>query len=255
MARYGRRSYRRRYRRGRKLTKASIYGNRSARSQAGQIARLNSKVNYIARRTKPEIHVLNSGNFDKSFTSNAFAATYYLYQMPLPTAGSAGDSGFAGNQCHMISLTLHGYAEYFNSSATGYHDSESAGCVLRIIALQTKSSVDQQLLTTPTDILQSVGTSGTGYTALAYAPFRTGISDVYRVLMDYKCTLTSDKNQKLLKLKVPLGKYRTLSYDPNLQKYSNSISILVLACGLHYDQNFTETIQYTSMLKLVFRDN
>lgn len=117
MVRYFRRRFGRRYyKRNRRLSKANIYGNRSARSQAGQIAALNRKINNVAKRTKPEYHIVNSSSYAKSFTSGAFSSTYIRIPQPVPSANSASDSGFVGDMCHMLSLTLHGYCEYFNNS-------------------------------------------------------------------------------------------------------------------------------------------
>lgn len=258
MARYSFRSgrSRRSRRRSRKLTKANIYGNRSARSQAGQIAALNRKINAVSKRTKPELHVLCSQNNAFTFTSNALSSVYNRFIMDLPTPNSPADNAFVGDMCHMLSLTLHAYAEYFNNSTTGYHDTESAGCVLRIIAVQYK---DSQGIASPlanvNELLQSTGTTASGYTALAYAPFVTGISNRLRVLCDRKYILTTNRNQKLIKIRVPLGKYRDLRYDAATQYFSNVIQFWVIAGGLHYDSNYVETLQFTSMHKLVFRDN
>lgn len=249
----------RRYRRGRtrrfrKLSKANIYGNRSARAQAGQIAALNRKVNKVIRRDKPEYKVLNAPPVAKSFTSNALDSAYFADFQPFPVVNNASDHGMVGNKVNLISLTMNGYCEYFNSSNTGYHDTESAGCVLRIIAVQYKQLIDNPI-TSIADILQETGSTGTGYTALAYSPFKLGITTRLRVLMDYKTTLTTTRNQKLLKIKVPIGKFRDLRYNESLQTWENAIQFFIVVGGLHYDQNYTETLQFNAMLKVVYTDN
>lgn len=252
-------SRKRRYssrKRNRKLSKANIYLNTSARSQATQIAAVNRKVNNLSKRLKMEYHIITTANLSKTFTSSLLSETYFSFWMPAPARQSALDTGFTGDLCHALSLTLHGYAEYFNNSNTGYHDTESAGCVLRIIAIQCKTA-DRSLQSppTPSDLLVSVGGSGDNYTALAFSPFRNGITNEFRILLDYRCTLTTNRNQKLLKVNVPFGKYRDLRFDNQVNALNNMVAFVVIAGGLHYDSNYVETLQFTGMTKLVFRDN
>lgn len=255
MARFGRyrrygRTYRKRYS---KLSKANIYGNRSARSQAGQIAALNRKVNKIAKRDKPEYKIVNTSPYAKSFTSQALSNTYITISQPFPTVNNASDEGMVGNKVHMIALKMNGYCEYFNSSNTGYHDTESAGCVIRIIAIQFKQSGGTVI---PIDqLLQQAGTVGSNYTALAYSPFKQGITNKCRVLMDYRSIITTTRNQKLLNLRVPLRKYRDLRFDNGTNAWSNNVLFYVIVGGLHYDQNYTETVEFNATLKLVYTDD
>lgn len=250
--RRGFRYNRRNYKRGYKLSTRNIYSNRGAKSQASQIAALNRKINKIARKDKPEYKVVNVAPFAKSFTSQTLSGTYITQYQPYPLVGNATDEGMVGNIVHMTSLVLNGYCEYFNSSTTGYHDTESAGCVLRVIAIQFK---DNRSGVIPIDqLLQNAGTVGTNYTALAYSPFIQGITNKCRILMDYKTTLTTTRNQKLLKLKIPLGKCRDLRYDNPSQTWSNNVLVYVIAGGLHYDQNFVETLEFNAAMKLVYTD-
>lgn len=77
---YGRRT-RRVYRRNRKsrggvLSTRSIYGNRSARAQANQIATLRKRVNRVSRRTRPDIKTVYVDAAHREF-NNSMAALRY----------------------------------------------------------------------------------------------------------------------------------------------------------------------------------
>lgn len=67
MPRYYKRRYRKRgYKRT--LRKSNIYMNKSARSQAYQIAALNKKINYVYKVTKPETAIMQYTGTGISFT-------------------------------------------------------------------------------------------------------------------------------------------------------------------------------------------
>lgn len=256
-SRTGKSSGRRYKRYNRVLSKKSIYGNRSARSQANQIAALNRKVNYFAKRSKPETKVVFSSTVNKEFTSRTLSSVYDVVVPALPSPSSATDSGMVGDLCHMKSFRLNLYAEYFNSSTTGYHNSESAGGVIRIIALQNKAvNKDGIGMISPETVLQDFGTSGNSYTAMAFSPFKTGITNKYRILMDKRYTMTTDKNQLVLNLSCPLGKYRDLRYTNQLAEngWTNYINFVIFVSGLHGDGDFTETVDITYNTKLVYTD-
>lgn len=250
----GRRT-RKRY--NRVLSKKSIYGNRSARSQSNQIAALNRKINIIAKRDRPETKVVLSQTTTKTFTSKLLSGVYEVIVPALPSPSSSTDSGMVGDVCHIKSFRLNMYAEYFNTSDTGYHNSESAGGVIRIVAVQHKINDGDGIASlSPADILQDYGSSGTSYTAMAFSPFKTGITNRYRILMDKRYYITTDKNQLCLNLSCPLGKYRDLRYVNNLSinGWTNMINFIVFCSGLHGDSNFSETVDITYNTKLSYTD-
>lgn len=82
------RYYRRRYKR-RTLKKSNIFGNKSAKGQAKQIYALNRKINYIEKRTKPEIYTRTTELCNHLFTTDGNLGSYgvkewhtmiYLYE-------------------------------------------------------------------------------------------------------------------------------------------------------------------------------
>lgn len=249
---------RKRYNRKRAvLSKKSIYGNRGARAQSNQIAALNRKINYIAKRDKPELKIVNSSVYNKKFTSKLLSDVYTVIVPALPSPSSATDSGMIGDVCHMKSFKLNLYCEYYNTSDTGYHRTESAGGIVRVVAIQHKivnnDSIDS---INPASILQEYGSSGDSYTAMGFSPFKTGITNKYRVLMDKRYYLTTDKNQLCTNISCPLGKYRDLRYTNNLpvNGWSNYINFIIFVSGLHGDSDFSETIDCTYSTKLVYTD-
>lgn len=249
----------RRYRKrnNRVLSKKSIYGSRSARAQSNQIAALNRKINYISRRDKPETKIVNSSVYNKRFTSKLLSDVYTVVVPALPTPSGTSDSGMVGDVCHMKSFKLNLYCEYYNTSDTGYHRTESAGGVVRIVAIQHKVVNNDGIDSiNPSTILQEYGSSGDSYTAMAFSPFKTGITNKYRVLLDKRYYLTTDKNQLCLNLACPLGKYRDLRYTNNLpvNGWSNYVNFIIFVSGLHGDNDFSETIDCTYSTKLVYTD-
>lgn len=239
------------------LSKKSIYGSRSARAQSNQIAALNRKVNYIAKRDRPETKVVLSSTVNKRFTSKLLSEVYEVIVPALPSPSSSTDSGMVGDVCHMKSFRLNLYAEYFNTSDTGYHNSESAGAVIRIIALQHKVVDNDGIASmSPDNIFNDYGSVGTSYTAIAFSPFKTGITNKYRVLMDKRYYITTDKNQLCLNIPCPLGKYRDLRYTNNLpvNGWSNFVNFVIFVSGLHGDKDFSETVDITYNTKLVYTD-
>ncbi|UPW41738.1 capsid protein [Peromfec virus RodF5_42] len=250
--RYRNRRYRKRY--NRRLSKSNILLNKGSRSQAKQILALNRKVNRVYRATKPEIKFAITSPIQHQYTSAALSSVYTRHIMPLPSPQSSTDTGMDGDKCSMKSFVIRGYAEYYNSSDTGYHNSESAGCIIRIIAVQPKQANFNVADITLTDLLQDYGDSSTGYTALSYSPFKRGTTTNYRILMDYKTKLTTNNNQKLLSLNVPLGRYRDLRYNVSQQNWANVVIYFVAVSGLHYDSNFTEYVTITHTPKMVYTD-
>ncbi|UPW41525.1 capsid protein [Peromfec virus RodF8_96] len=256
MAKYGRRSKRSYKRRNRTLSKSNVLLNKGAKSQARQIYALSRKVNRVYNKVKPEYKVVNSVSvYSFKFTSSSLSSVIYQIPMSTPLAGSSSEGGMIGDKCRMISYVMNGYCEYFNSSNTGYHDTESAGAVVRVIALQDKDASSKNPILTVDQILQDAGRSGDNYTALAFSPFKLGITNRVRVLMDYRTTMTTTRNQKLLKLRIPLHRFRDLRYEANeLNAWTNYIRIYVIVGGLHYDSNYNETVQFTATTKLVYTD-
>ena len=94
MTYYGKRSYRnnRRYnRKARKLSNKYIYLNRSAKSQATQIASLRNKVSRVYNACRPEIKVKYNNATSFTFDSQTLLNTYTSWLPEMPILGSGDD--------------------------------------------------------------------------------------------------------------------------------------------------------------------
>lgn len=261
MVRYNRRYKRYRKRYNRKLTKTNIYLNKSARSQATQIAALNRKINYISRRDKPETKVYNAPQpISGSFTSDSITNTYTI-QLMQPPARGVEDNNIVGDKINLLSVSLNLYAEYYNTSNTGYHNTESSGGIVRIIALQVKNNIGSSpALPSINNILQYASTTGSTYTAMSASPFINGITKTYRILFDAKYPINTNRNQ-LCKNIILRPKYKSIrlpptsSSDPGLIAFQNSIFFVIIGGGLHADTDFTEYINYNLTYKYAYTDS
>lgn len=242
---YRRRFYRRR--RNSKLSTRKIFKNTGAKSQASQIYSLKKRVNYIARQNRPETKVYLGGSASYSFDSQTLLNTYKIFYFDGPVNGTA-DNNRIGNFVRSKSLSLCLTGEYYNSSETGYHNSESSGSPMRVIILQRRRA--DNVAAGIDTILSITGASGNDYTQQAICPLAKGITDRYYVLCDKKFIFTNDKNQLLKKITV---KPYNLRYD-DTTGYTNGFIFLLLSAGLHYDGNFSEFIHGTYSLKYVFTD-
>lgn len=256
MARF-RSRYRKRYsRRNRKLTKANIYGNRSARSQAGQIAALNRKINYISKRDRPEIKTLIKNPQEFEMTSDLFTSTYATYVQPQPINGD-NENQYIGDKYKLLNYTLSINLEYYNNSSTGFHDTESAGCTYRILCLQIKDISSGEIPESLENILQFTGNTGANYSMQTRSPLRVGITKRYRILFDKTYTITSTNNQatRRIMLKPKYQTVRPAMNAPSTPQYlTNTIVTYIISSGLHYDANFTEYLQATVYSKIAFTD-
>ena len=86
----------------RTLSTRNIYSNRSARSQAYQIAALKRRINYVSRQCKPEIKVLTSDLVSDSYED----ATTYGKIKVMPPAQGTGENERVGNSWNVKSGTI-----------------------------------------------------------------------------------------------------------------------------------------------------
>lgn len=251
---YGKFQRRRRYNKYRNsaLSTRRIFSKTSAKNQAVQIYRLNRKVNAINRANKPETKVVISSPFTNTYSSSALSSIYYTWIPAYPGHG-VSESDYEGSFVRSKSLTCYYNLEYFNSSATGYHNSESAGCTVRFVVFQLKSqttTVNQSNIAI-TDLFRDASNTGAGYTNLANCPFKTGITDKLYILSDRKITLTTNHNTKNLKVKCHP---HNLSFNTSNSALHNQVFCMVIATGLHYDEDYTEYVQCTASSKFVYTD-
>ena len=238
----------RKYRRGKTLRKTNILTNRSAKSQAYQISALSRKVNRLYYKSKPEYKVLgDDGHHQFDLSSADTGNTVNIMYFDGPTQGT-GDSNRIGDKINSISYSWYGYFEYYNNSTTGYHNSESSGAPMRLIVLQRKIQTTPGQNINIADILAISGTSGSSYSCQVMAPLKKGVTETYHILADRKFVLTTERNQKLFRIKV---KPRNLRFNGS---NDNGLIICAISSGLHWDSNFTEAIRCYWSQKYVFTD-
>lgn len=245
------RYFRRRGYRSRKrntLSTRNIFANRSAKSQANQIFKLRKRLNYISKVNRPETKVKYNSASSFSFDSSTLLNTYTSFCVPLPSLGDS-DSDRTGDFIRCKSLQLNLSIEYYNSSQTGYHPSESSGSAYRVIVGQYKRAMGASNPTV-SGVLQESSNSGSAYTNQSVCPIKTGQTQYSDILFDKSYTISINKNQAIHKLRI---KPHNIRFDDS-QSQANYIWVIIISAGLHSDMNFTEYIEGTYSTKLVFTD-
>lgn len=250
MPRYyrSRRRYGKRFYRNRTLSQKSIYGSRSSYSQARQISALNKKINKVYRRTKPEKKVaIDVAPVVVTLSSTAAGSTE-SHLVPVDIENGAGDKQRVGDKIWRRDIFYLSF-EYYNTSSTGYHSSESAGCQLRFILGQYRTPTNYLNSPSTASLIQNYSTSGAGYTISGIAPLVNGVTETHRIFKDKKYNITTDKNQLRIKIATPWYSCRWQdAYNVNHSW------LLINASGLHYDNDFTEYVEMTVTRKTVFTD-
>lgn len=243
-----RRSYRKRRS---ALSTKRIYSKTSAKSQANQIYALRKRVTALNKRFRPEIKTLENwgGPTSQTLTSGTLSDSYFRTYFQWPAVG-ASEGGRVGDKIRVKSLQWNLQMEYYNNSATGYHDSESAGTPVRVIVVRTREQIDPSYAPALTDILKYGDYSGDYYTARATSPYVHGINDTYKVCYDKLCYLTTSKNQKCMR--IFLGP-QTITWNSAGNKAIHYF-IFVAPTGLHWDTNFKEYVQVVCSAKIAYTD-
>lgn len=224
--------------------------NRSARSQATQIAALRKRVNKVYKACKPERKVAFAPLSNIGFASHTTGNVHYMLDVIALDKGTADDNRVGDKVYRKDSFNFS--LEYYNNSATGYHNSESAGCQIRIITGQYKSSVNNATVPTADQLISQFSTAGEGYAASAVSPLAPGVTESFRIFSDKSYTMTTDRNQKMIKVKTP---WYSCRYNDNENPIkSNHAFCLIVVAGLHYDANFTEYVSGVLTRKTVFTD-
>lgn len=232
-----------------RLSSRNIYMNRSARSQAMQIATLRNRINRVYKACRPEVKTIVTNAETIDYTSASTFSYYRMYPMASPVVGT-GDKDRIGNSIHVKNGVLYLSMEYFNSSTTGYHNTESSGCQYRIVIGQFNYKVSPSAIPNISNIFEFPSNHGPEYTQLAISPLKEGITAQYTVLRDIRGTLTVDRNQKFMKIPFKPKFPYVFDEDGNVP----NCWACLLVTGLHYDQDFTETVKITVSDKLVFTD-
>lgn len=245
--RYRRRRYSRSNRRS--ISNRTIFGKTSSKAQARQIATLRNRINKVYQRCKPEIKTIVTQAETKAYTSEAISSYYRFYPMASPELG-AKDSERIGNTIHVINGVLYLSMEYYNSSTTGYHNTESAGAQYRIVIGQFNTKHASNSIPTISDLFEFPGNVSANYTQMAISPFKEGITSQYSILRDIRGTLTTERNQKFMK--IAFKPKKPYIFDASGQ--FNNCWACLLVTGLHYDTDYTETVKITVSDKLVYTD-
>ena len=136
------------------------------------------------------------------------------------------------------------------NSLTGYHNTESSGCQYRIVIGQFKTAHTPTQIPGIGEIFEFPSNSGPNYTQMALSPFREGITARYKILTDIRGSLTTNRNQKMMKVPWKPSEPYVWDEDGNF----NNCWACLLVTGLHADTDFTETVSITVSDKLVFTD-
>lgn len=244
------RKFRRYSKRKNYLSTRRIFSYRSARSQANQIYLLKKRLSRVYKQVKPEIKTIITPSYTSTFTSDALADIFMGIQMPGITQGP-GDSNRIGNNIKIKSYSVPMMFQYYNDSTTGYHNTESAGACVRVFAIQRKGC---EAVNESWGLVDFFGTSsytGSEYDTLGVKPFIEGITERFKILCDYRFTLTSDRNQKQFKLK--LKNVSPIRYEQDGSK-CNYVKVYIVVCGIHWDTDFKEYVKANYMVKTAFTD-
>lgn len=249
MANYGKRSFKRYYRRyPRVLRTSSIFGRTSAKSQARQIAALRRRISRVSRNCAPEIKTYTGQAETVNYSSQTLSSYYKIYPLIVPSEGTGPDDRL-GNQINVKKLHLYLTGEYYNTSETGYHTSESSGCQVRVVIGQFKTTQGANTIPSIDEIFAYSSGSGSNYTQMSVVPLKDGITTKYRILADKRFTLTTDRNQAMKTYSIKPVNYKWFAGN----NYNNCW-VCILVAGLHSDANFTENCKITFSNKIVYTD-
>ena len=262
---YGKRRYSR-ARRARKLTTARIYANRSARSQSRQIARINRRLNYVAKITRPEVRIMWI-NWGHTFTNSTLAANYSGDWMSPWRSSYTGDDEVttvvpAGNFCRCKGVSLKLIAQYSDNwrddIADAAHDT-SAG--YRVVIIQEKVATalgQQQYVPVVTDVFNVANSISSNDENLT-APLVQGITGTYKILYSKVFTISRYHPTRQHNIRIPASKCLNFVKDVNVSGSSaigkGRVWFLVLTGGLHHDIDYTAQINITGTLKIAYTDN
>lgn len=241
--RYRRRRYSSRSRRA--LSNRNVYGKTSSKAQARQIATLRNRVSRVYKACRPEIKLKYNNATSFTFDSQTLLNTYTAWIPQMPILGS-DDNNRIGDKIYVKNIQLNFTFEYYNSSATGYHNSESAGTTMRIIVGKYKEAKGS--VPNIQGVLQETSNTGSAYTNQAVVPLKNEQSVYSKILLDKRFTITTNNNQKIMRLNVRPGTIRFRDND------ANAVWVMVISAGLHNDSNFSEFVKGTFSSKIAFTD-
>lgn len=247
--RYARKRYVRRYR-PRTLSNRNVYGNRSARAQATQIAALRRRINKVYRACKPETKIVHDGDIlDYDFNNSATSKTWVAWTPPVITVG-ADDNQRVGNKVYRSDKWKF-TATYSNnaSSSSGLHNNETSFGWIRVICGCWKEPKAQYALPTPDSIVHDYGTTASAYNVNMVQPLANGVTAEHRIFSDKLYKVNLQNPSVVITAKTP---FYSSVYDQ--QGYHIHSWLLILTGDLDWDSTFTENIEAHGIRKTVFTD-
>lgn len=200
------------------------------------------------RRLRPEVKTLYHAAEKFNLSSDQLTNTYKSWVIDMPVLGT-GEGERIGDVISLKNIQLNFTFEYYNTSATGYHDSESAGCPIRIVVGQFKTGFDSAAPQIQ-GVLEEYGNTGAAYTNQILSPLKRSQTEFSRILMDKKFTMTITRNQRIMRLNV-----RPRNYRINYNQSTNKVWIMVISSGLHFDSNYAENLACTISYKMAYTDS
>lgn len=253
---YGRRARRRARRtRRRTLSNRSIYGSKSARSQANQIAALRNRVNRIARDNRPEVKV-TYGEYGNVFNNSSTSANTWSQFLYVPK------NKIDGNTIQYKTFRLCGNLEYTDTFATSPGIDHQRTCTMRVIVYQMRAASN---LSSPViEDLLDVTSTGVGYELNAYKPFKAGAGRVAKILSNRVITLSDQQPIKRFDIKIRRGMINETFLMSTETDMDNSLSlaaprgsfcVAIVASGLHWDSSFSQQVKCNLFVKIAYTDN
>lgn len=246
---YRRNRYYRRNRRyvRRPLTTRNIYMNRSARSQATQIAALRKRVNRVYRACKPELKTTTSNPFEQLFSNGATAISAKSFVCPDIDKGSNANQRIGDKIYRRDSFKL--TLGYTNNSSSGLHNNEVSGSFVRLIAGIWKEPKNAGSTPISTDIIKDYSQSGLGYRVSVVQPLQNEITTAHQIFYDKVIKLDLNQPLKLVKVQSPW-------YNARWDSDGNVVHawLWVFVNELDYDTTFEERVELTGLCKTVFKD-
>lgn len=237
------------------LSNKNVYGNKSAKSQARQIAALRNRINTVYNRCKPEIMWKSDGTKAWTFSNRSEATGGYEYKIwgdaSLDIGNGNNDQQGSGDFIRSVSLSYYIAGEYSDNIAT-LASNEGRGCVLRFIVVQRKYPIASANPPSIDEIVDGYVSSGQAYELNSVRSLTRGITEKFNVLCDRKFIFTQNKNQlaKRFRVKCPMN----LRYAAGSSDY-NRVYCIMLATGLRWDSTETYEAKVAIESKYVYTDN
>lgn len=181
------------------FSKFSTYKNRTSKAQAYQIYRLNKKINYIQKRTKPEVSItpiLTRTNNSGAINVLSYNSATLTNLLPEGSDASTTHSIINGRFARLQSLTIKGLFTYALAGDSPYADIQRMPCILRVVLVQTRTTRAQAL--EQSDIFNP---NLTGYAAMR-GPLATGLARIAHVLSDKQYYISDTKQLVNIKTKL-----------------------------------------------------